>query len=267
MNIKNILFVTALSALCLTGCNQASSAKNAEKPQNQTQTHSQTGDQSSNDEVAKALQANLKKAGIDVRVKSATPSGIPQMFWVMLDGAQPIFTDKTGTYIFQGSAVQLGGDQPIDISAQLQSGIAKNALSSLNKKDMIIFEAKGDTKAIIYAFTDPTCGYCQKLHEEISDINAGGIEVRYLAWPRGQEILPLTEAIWCSSDRKDAITRAKKGENISADTCTSPVREQIALGYSLGVSGTPAIFAENGTQLGGYLPSAELVKSAIAGKN
>lgn len=273
--LKASTIAVALSALLLVGCNQGSNAKTAEKSDSPTQTTkpalNNTAAQSSNPNhdatVANALQANLNKAGIDVHVTSVIPSGMPDMFWVTLDGAQPIFTDKTGTYIFQGAVVELGGDKPVDISAKLQSTGAKAALSALDKKDMIVFDAKGTTKAAIYVFSDPTCHYCQKLHEEIEETTSKGVEVRYLAWPRGQEILPLAEAIWCSPDRKDALTRAKKGEKITADSCDNPVKEHIALGYSLGVSGTPAIFAENGTQLGGYLPSDELVKSAIANKN
>lgn len=278
--LKTSAFVAALSALFLVGCNQGSNAKPAEKTDNTTSTTqstsektalhntaAQNSDPNHNPEVANALQANLNKAGIDVHVTSVVPSGMPDIFWVTLDGAQPVFTDKTGKYLFQGAMVELGGDKPIDTSARLQSTGAKTALAALDKKDMIIFNAKGQTKAAIYVFSDPTCHYCQKLHEEIADTTAQGIEVRYLAWPRGQEVLPLAEAIWCSKDRKDALTRAKKGEKITADACTNPVSEQIALGYSLGVSGTPAIFAENGTQLGGYLPSAELAKSAITNKN
>ncbi len=30
-------------------------------------------------------------------------------------------------------------------------------------------------------FTDITCGYCHKLHEQMADYNALGITVRYLA--------------------------------------------------------------------------------------
>lgn len=278
--LKASAMTAALSMLLLAGCNQGSNAKTAEKADNTSNTTQSTGDKTAlhntaakssnpnhNATVAEALQANLNKAGIDVHVTSVIPSGMPDMFWVTLDGAQPIFTDKTGTYLFQGAMVELGGDKPVDISAKLQSTGAKTALSALDKKDMIVFNAKGTTKAAIYVFSDPTCHYCQKLHEEIEETTAQGVEVRYLAWPRGQEILPLAEAIWCSKDRKDALTRAKKGEKITADSCDNPVKEHIALGYSLGVSGTPAIFAENGTQLGGYLPSNELVKSAIANKH
>lgn len=274
---KTVLSFCLMSALALAGCNQNSTAKDnhAEKPQTAetastkaplSNTAAQSSDPNHNADVANALQANLNKSGVDLHVLSAVPSGVPDMFFVNLDGAESIFTDKTGTYIFQGALIELGGDKPKDISAKLRSSNAKKALSMVDKSTTITFPAKGETKAVIYVFSDPTCSYCQKLHQEISQTNAQGIEVRYLAWPRGEQMLPLSEAVWCSKDRKDAMTRAKQGEKITAPTCDNPVKNHVALGYSLGVSGTPAIFAENGTQLGGYLPSAELAKMAIANK-
>ena len=46
--------------------------------------------------------------------------------------------------------------------------------------DMIVFKPAGQTKAIINVFTDVDCGYCRKLHNEVPQLNAMGIEVRYL---------------------------------------------------------------------------------------
>lgn len=271
--IKTALFIATLSAL--VGCNQDSNAKiksdnNPQSSSDKAPLHNSTAqnsDPNHQPDIAKALQDNLNKSGIDVHVTSVVPTQMPQMYWATIDGASPVFVDKTGSYIIDGTIVELGGERPVDIAVKIRSAAAKTALTRVDGSQMIVFPAKGETKAAIYAFTDPTCGYCQKLHEEISDINAGGIEVRYLAWPRGDKPLPLAEAIWCSKDRKDALGRAKKGENIDAPACDNPVKTHVALGYSLGVTGTPAIFAENGVQLGGYLPSAELVKSAIANKN
>lgn len=48
---------------------------------------------------------------------------------------------------------------------------------------MIVYKAP-DEKHVITVFTDITCGYCHKLHEEMKDYNALGITVRYLAFPR-----------------------------------------------------------------------------------
>ena len=98
----------------------------------------------------------------------------------------------------------------------------------------------------------------------MADINARGIEVRYLAWPRSQESVPKMEAIWCSQDRNAAMNQAKSGADIQAPSCSNPVQAQMALGASLGVRGTPAIFTQSGQQIGGYLPAAELAQAAIA---
>ena len=149
-------------------------------------------------------------------------------------------------------------------SAALVAKTAQEALKAVDKKEMIIYPAKGETKSVIYAFTDADCGYCRKLHEEMDDINARGIEVRYLAWPRSQESVPKMEAIWCSQDRNAAMNQAKMGADVQAPSCANPVQEHMALGARLGVRGTPAVFTETGEQVGGYLPAAQLAEAVGA---
>ena len=56
---------------------------------------------------------------------------------------------------------------------------------------MIIFTPEGKTTGVVYAFTDVDCGYCRRLHQEIPALNAKGIELRYLAFPRGGKDAPL----------------------------------------------------------------------------
>ena len=69
-------------------------------------------------------------------------------------------------------------------------------------------------------------------------------------------------SVWCASDRKAALTAAKSDRPVEAKNCTNPVAMQYNVGQQLGISGTPAIFAADGTQLGGYLPPAQL-KAAL----
>jgi thiol:disulfide interchange protein DsbC len=69
------------------------------------------------------------------------------------------------------------------------------------------------------------------------------------------------EAVWCSKDRKTAITQAKLGQEVkAADNCGAPVAKQFQLGEDMGVRGTPAIFTTSGDYIGGYLPPAEMAK-------
>ena len=214
--------------------------------------------------VVKDLQANLKASGIEETIISAVPTDMDGIYWVTAEGLPSFFTDKAGKHIIQGQIIAVGDVAPVDISAALVASTAQEALKAVDKKDMVIYPAKGATKAVIYAFTDADCGYCRKLHSEMDDINARGIEVRYLAWPRSQESVPKMEAIWCSQDRNAAMDQAKAGANVQAPSCASPVQEHMALGSRLGVRGTPAVFTEAGQQVGGYLPAAELAQAVGA---
>jgi len=214
--------------------------------------------------VVEALQANLKSSGIEETIVSAVPTDMDDIYWVTAEGLPPFFTDKAGKHIIQGQIIAVGDAAPVDISAALTATTAQEALKAVDKKDMVIYPAKDETKAVIYAFTDADCGYCRKLHSEMDDINARGIEVRYLAWPRGQQSVPKMEAIWCSQDRKAAMDQAKIGANVQAPSCVNPVQEHMALGSKLGVRGTPAVFTETGQQVGGYLPAAELAQAVGA---
>ena len=213
--------------------------------------------------VVKSLQANLKASGIEENILSAVPTDMKDIYWVTASGLPSFFTDKSGKHIIQGQIIAVGAEAPVDISGALVAKTAQEALKAVDKKDMIIYPAKGETKSVVYSFTDADCPYCTKLHEEIDDINARGIEVRYLAWPRSEGSIPKMEAIWCSEDRNAAMDQAKMGANLQAPSCNSPVKSQIELGIALGVRGTPAIFTESGQQIGGYLPAAQLAQTAI----
>lgn len=213
--------------------------------------------------VVKSLQANLKASGIEEKILSAVPTDMKDIYWVTASGLPSFFTDKSGKHIIQGQIIAVGAEAPVDISGALVAKTAQEALKAVDKKDMIIYPAKGETKSVVYSFTDADCPYCTKLHEEIDDINARGIEVRYLAWPRSEGSIPKMEAIWCSEDRNAAMDQAKMGANVQAPSCNSPVKSQIELGMALGVRGTPAIFTESGQQIGGYLPAAQLAQTAI----
>ena len=127
---------------------------------------------------------------------------------------------------------------------------------------MIIFPSKtSNTLATITVFTDIDCGYCRKLHREIGMLNELGVTVRYLGFPRagvGSDSYKKIVAAWCSKDPMDALTRAKLGQDIEDLYCDNPIEKQLMLGEKLGVSGTPAIFFEDGTLQPGYIEARKM---------
>ena len=271
--ITRYLVPSALSMALLggvVGCSSGDTTPSTEATSQTTNAASDTSTSSasiskdSDATVVKALNDNLSASGLEETITSAVPTSMEGIYWVNAEGLPGFFTDKSGKHIIQGQIVAIGDGDPVDISAEFVASDAKQALEAVDKKDMIIYPAAGETKAALYVFTDADCGYCRQLHSEMADINARGIEVRYLAWPRSEQSVPKMNAIWCSEDRKAAMDQAKGGAEVAGPNCESPVAEQLALGRSLGVRGTPAIFTEAGAQIGGYLPAAELAQAAMA---
>ena len=144
-------------------------------------------------------------------------------------------------------------------------GVRKEGLARFND-DVIEFKAK-DEKYAITIFTDITCGYCRKLHNQIEEYNAMGITVRYLAFPRGglgSKSHDDLVSIWCATDPQAAMTNAKAGGAVSAKECETSVAEQFAFAQQVGISATPSIIMEDGTLEPGYRPPEQLLQLLAA---
>ncbi len=212
------------------------------------------------------IRAKLKVAMPKAEIVSirATPAGL---YEVNAKGYEPVYATADGRYLFQGELLEIQGSRIVNAADAAMAGESKAALATLAIGDTVNFPAVGGKpKAVVHVFTDVDCGYCRKLHQEIAQINKLGIEVRYLAFPRAGENTPTSrklDNVWCAKDRQSAMTQSKQGKVVAeaGKLCKSPVNEQYELGVKLGVRGTPAIFAPDGTQIGGYLAPADMAKA------
>lgn len=177
--------------------------------------------------------------------KAITPDGV-------------LYVSDDGQFLTQGPIYDVRGNVPQNIAN-------KDNLKLLNsiKNDAIVYQAK-DQKYDVYVFTDYTCGYCKKLHQEINDYLNLGISVHYLAYPRqglDSQTAKDMQSIWSIKDRKAAFDNAYKGGKISPASSTIPyVQTQYNVGKKIGLSGTPAIILPNGQLLSGYVPAKDLLK-------
>jgi thiol:disulfide interchange protein DsbC len=168
-----------------------------------------------------------------------------------------LYVSDDGRYLFQSQPYDTRAKGPANSEGLL--GYRRDLLAKANHGDRIVFAAP-NAKYTISVFTDIECGYCRKLHQDIAELNRNGISVEYLAFPRmglgSKDYTDMIFGLVCSGSPPGA--NAKRGGSVPAKNCTNPVAMQYALGQQLGVNGTPAIFAPDGTQLGGYLPPAQL---------
>jgi thiol:disulfide interchange protein DsbC len=212
------------------------------------------------DDVKKEeLNAAISQFLPDVEIDSIDTTPIKGLYQVVI-GSDIIYMTRDGGYVIKGEILDI--NERRNLTEDVRAGTRVKYLNDIKKDEYIEFTAE-NAKDAIYVFTDIDCGYCRKLHRDVPELNAKGISVRYLAYPRaGVESAVGREMsnVWCAQDKQKALTAAKNKESIEAKTCNDPVAEQYALGQKLGVRGTPSIFLQNGRNLPGYMPPDEIIK-------
>jgi thiol:disulfide interchange protein DsbC len=213
-----------------------------------------------------AIRATLTKLQPDMPIEAIAESPFTGLYQVHLKGGRLLYASADGQFLLQGNLYQMKGDEAVNLTRQAESkGIAKE-INAIPAGEMVVFSPKEPAKAHITVFTDTDCGYCQKLHSEVPELNRRGIEVRYLAFPRqgiGSHGYNTLVSVWCAKDRQAAMNLAKSREDVPAATCENPVAKQYELGQMVGVNGTPAIVLGNGELIPGYQPAPQLAEVAL----
>ncbi|MGY8564258.1 thioredoxin fold domain-containing protein [Paracidovorax citrulli] len=256
--MRRVLTVVLFSALSLTACAQpaAPGATPAAKPGSNAAAPAAKGNATADQTVRSAL------AGLDPKFKPDYIGAAPfPGFREVLVGGQVLYVSDDGRYLMQSQPYDIQNRAPASSAGLL--AYRKALLDKVPRGERIVFAA-AKPKHTLTVFTDIECGYCRKMHQDIPELNKLGITVEYLAFPRmGPASQDFTDmiSVWCAADRRQALTSAKQGQPVAPKNCTSPVAMQYNLGQQVGVSGTPAVFAADGTQLGGYVPPAQLLKA------
>jgi thiol:disulfide interchange protein DsbC len=219
------------------------------------------------DEVSERLAARMAKIFPKEKINDVAASPVPGLYEVVV-GASLFYVSSDGRYVVHGDLIDL--DAHVNVSDQRRAQARKQAFETMDEKGFIDFPSKlAETKKTLYVFTDIDCGYCRKMHAEVGRLNEAGFRVRYLAFPRSGlegESYDKAVGVWCASNRQEALTKAKLGMLVESSKCDNPVAQEYELGNAMGVTGTPAVYTDQGKQIGGYLPADDMIKMLKNGK-
>lgn len=233
--------------------------------------YSGTAKVATNDEAEQVSQTDAKNilkklltARPDLEFSILGMSPIPGVYEVQVKNGPLLFVYESGEYLFQGDLLQIKANEIISTMEARQASKRQQLFAQRSTEDMIIFKPEGEIKAVMNVFTDVDCGYCRKFHQEVPQLNAMGIEIRYLAYPRAGIPSGSYDKIakaWCAEDQQDILTKVKNGQRVDVEVCdNNPIAEHYAFGSSLGVTGTPAIILMDGTLIPGYQPADNYAK-------
>lgn len=212
---------------------------------------------------------NGRFAGANIEVLRPVPlASLKDYYEVSIDG-QILLIHANGSDAILGEAYDL--DRMVNLTREFANErMAKMAgaeIGKLPEENFVTFRPEGEVKGTLYVFTDVTCGYCKKLHREIDQFMAAGVEVRYIPYPRGglnegSQGYETAKQFMCADDRQQALTALKAGtagNNYVQAQYDAKCVEQVAQGYrtggNIGIQGTPLLYLSNGMVIPGYQPA------------
>ncbi len=204
--------------------------------------------------VRDAIKSMVPTASIDSIADSTLPG-----FYEVVMGGNVFYVSADGKFLLQGRVYEVSSKR--DLTEAKEAVLRHSKIGEMGADKRIVFAAK-NPKHTVTVFTDIDCGYCRKLHQEMAQYNDLGISVEYLFFPRagiGSASFDHAVSVWCSEDRNKAMTDAKSGVKVESKTCDNPITEAYQLGQKVGVTGTPAVIAEDGSMIGGYVPPAAML--------
>lgn len=201
------------------------------------------------------VKAALKKSDPQLdNVENIKKSNIPGLYEVVIQG-QLMYADESGQFIINGSIYDIKNKR--NLTDERSRQLFKVDFDKL-PFDLAIKKVRGNGKRKMAYFTDPNCGYCQKLEAEMKDLNNFTLHIFMMTTFAGSA--EKVKGVLCSKNPVKAWDNLMlKQIQPPTGTCDTPSIEQVMqLSRKLRVNGTPAMFFTDGILVPGYMSVAEI---------
>jgi thiol:disulfide interchange protein DsbC len=199
-------------------------------------------------QVKKQIEANM---GEGAKVDAVTKTRYSGLYEVQ-SGGNIFYTDAKGEYVFAGQI----------FDAKTRKSLTKERLEEINKVkfsdlslDLSFKRVKGDGKRVIAVFSDPNCGYCKRLEQNMKELDNVTVYT-FMFNILSEESAKISKDVWCSADKNAAWENWMlngKAAPAAAKDCTDPGEKVYQLGKKLRVDGTPTIFFADGSRISGAI--------------
>ena len=215
------------------------------------------------DAALEAVRLKISKTFEEIEPHHISASPIDGWYTVQ-KGSIVAYVSADGRYLLQGDLIDLDRETNLSELARLDS---RRKLMSRAGDDGVIAFTPANVEHSVTVFTDVDCTFCRRLHSQIDEYLANGIEIRYILYPRNgptSKSWDIAENVWCSPDRNNALTLAKLDREFESEQCGSSgvIKDNYALGHDVGLSGTPAFVFADGSYHSGYVPP-DVLKSHL----
>ncbi len=207
--------------------------------------------------VKKAVEAWLKGR---FTVDSVSKTPMPGIVEVRI-GTDLLYADEKGGYaIVEGQMVNLKTGE--NLTAARAEDISRIDFSKL-PLELAMKTVRGNGKRQMVVFEDPYCSFCRTYRKTLLDTKDVTIYTFFYPILRA-ESETVSRNAWCAKNRdevwNDWMLLGKEPPAAPA-SCKFEAQKIVALGQSLGVSGTPTTFLSDGRRLQGAVSRERLDKA------
>lgn len=212
-----------------------------------------------------AVRDRVQQVLPEVRREDVRPAAAAGLYEIQR-GSLFGYVTGDGRYFLRGDLIDLQSGEVLTESRRREFRAA--TVQGLDATAIAYAPPSEKIEHTVHIYVDIDCDYCRQLHQELPAMNAKGIAVRYLFYPRrGEKSEGYGQAqnAYCAADPRLAIDTMFSGRPLAdaRTDCENPVAEQYRAALSIGVRGTPAIILPDGSLLYGYM-SADGLKEILA---
>jgi thiol:disulfide interchange protein DsbC len=204
---------------------------------------------------ALAQEAQIKRTiegRYGVKVEGVTRTPYAGLYEVVVGGDERsiIYTDEKAGYLFSGQVVDIKTRRNIT-----QDRLDKLAVIKFDDLplDIAIKQVRGNGRRVVAMFSDPYCGFCKQLDQQL--VKLDDVTIYTFLYPilRKEESPEMSTRIWCAPDRAkayvDLMVHNRQPPRVAG--CTAPVDKWMALGEKLNVRATPVSYVASGVRIVG----------------
>ena len=178
------------------------------------------------------------------------------LYEVVVQG-QVVYVDPAVKFFINGPIIDIQNGR--NLTQERLDELAQIDVTKL-PLDQALKTVRGNGKRVIYTFSDPYCGYCQRLERTLAKLDNVTIYSFVVPLMNSEEMV---NRIFCSKDPTQAWHdwMIKQIEPAKSDSCQSPLVQKNALLVSrFGINSAPNSYFSDGSRLEGAVSLEDIEK-------
>ncbi len=208
--------------------------------------------------VEDAIRARVEQR---FNAKADSVTRMPFGLWEIVVGTEIFYVDQDVNFVIVGRVIDAKTRE--DLTSKKRDELLRVDFKTL-PLDQAVKTVRGDGSRTLVTFEDPNCGFCKKLHRDLSPLK--NVTIYTFLYPiLSQDSFEKSRAVWCAKDRAkawDELMGSGKAPPTPAAECKHPQQQTLDLGRKLEITGTPTLIFSDGRRMPGAVP-LERVEAAF----